>query len=76
MSIKTWKPNPLSNAIMEILEKKHSLTDVNIYNSLKDDYKGVGFSLFNETLMKMEIEGKIHVSTFRKGKRIIQLIKS
>lgn len=75
MSIKTWKPHPLYTTIVEILERKGPLTDVELYDLLKESYEAIGFGDLNKTLMRMEIEGKIHVSTLTKGKRRVELIE-
>ena len=75
MSIKTWKPHPLYTTIVEILERKGPLTDVELYDIVKERYEGIGFGNLNKTLMRMEIEGKIHVSALTKGKRRVELIK-
>ena len=75
MSIKTWKPHPLYTTIVEILERKGPLTDVELYDLLKESYEGMGFGDLNTTLMRMEIEGKIYVSALTKGKRRVELIK-
>ena len=75
MAIKTWKPHPLYTTIVEILERKGPLTDVELYDLLKENYEGIGFGNLNKTLMRMEIEGKIYVSTLTKGKRRVELIE-
>jgi hypothetical protein len=75
MSIKTWKPHPLYTTIVEILERKGSLTDVELYDLVKESYEGIGFGNLNKTLMRMEIEGKIYVSSLTKGKRRVELIE-
>ena len=75
MPIKTWKPHPLYTTIVEILERKGPLTDVELYDLLKERYAGIGFANLNKNLMRMEIEGKIYVSTLTKGKRRVELIE-
>ena len=75
MSIKTWEPHPLYTAIVEILERKGPLTDVELYDLVKERYEGIGFGNLNKTLMRMEIEGKIYVSALTKGKRRVELIE-
>ena len=75
MPVKTWKPHPLYTAIVEILERKGPLTDVELYDLLKESYEGIGFGNLNKTLMRMEIEGKIYVSALTKGKRRVELIE-
>jgi len=74
MSTKTWKPHPLSTTIVEILERKGSITDVELHDLLKETYGDVGFGNLNKTLMKMEIEGRVYVSALTKGKRRVELI--
>lgn len=75
MSIKTWKPHPLYTTIVEILERKGPLTDVELYDLLKESYEGIGFGDLNKNLMRMEIEGKIYVSALTKGKRRVELVE-
>ena len=75
MSIRTWKPHPLSTTVVEILEKKGSLTDVELYDLVKENYGDVGFGNLNKTLMKLEIEGRVYVSALTKGKRRVELIE-
>jgi len=75
MSVKTWKSRPLSTAIVEVLERKGPLTDVELYDLLKESYEGIGFADLNKTLMKMEIEGRVYVSALTKGKRRVELIE-
>ena len=75
MSIKTWKPHPLYTTIVEILERKGPLTDVELYDLLRERYAGIGFGNLNKTLMRLEIKGKIYVSALTKGKRRVELVK-
>jgi len=64
-------------AIVEILEKKGSLTDVDLLEALKSvsQFKDLSFNELNKTLMRMEIAGLILVSSFTKGRRLVQLSK-
>ncbi len=59
----------------EFLERKGPMTDVELYDLVKGTHEGVGFSEFNKTLMRMEIEGILYVSAHTKGKRRVQLTK-
>ena len=59
---------------MEILKKKGSLIDIELYDAAKDIQEIIGFREFNKTLMRMEIQGKIIVSTARKGKRRVEIV--
>jgi len=75
MSIRTWKVHPLYTTVAEILEKKVSVTDAELFEILKEIYKDIGFNDLNNTLMRMEVAGKIQVSTLTKGKRLVELKK-
>jgi len=75
MSIRTWKPHPIDVAIVESLERKGALTDIELFDLLREHYGSVGFGSFNRVLMRLEIEGKVHVSSLIRGKRRIELIK-
>ena len=62
---------------MEILQKKQgSVTDAELYKTLKENYSDLSFFTFNKELMKLEIEGLIHVYNLTKNKRGVELIKS
>jgi hypothetical protein len=76
MYFKIWSPYPLYSVIIEILEKKGSLTDGELFDLVKKSYESVGFGQLNKTLMRMEIEGKIHVSLLTKGRRRVELIEN
>lgn len=75
MAVKIWKPHPLDLTIVEVLEKKGPMTDAELFDLLKETYEALGFSTLNQTLMKLEIEGKIYVSALSRGKRRIELVK-
>ncbi|MDG6223297.1 MAG: hypothetical protein QCH99_08565 [Candidatus Bathyarchaeota archaeon] len=74
MSTKTWKSHPLNTTIVEILERKGPVTDVELYNLIGESHGETGFGDLNKTLMRLEIHGKIYVSTSTKGKRMVELI--
>ena len=71
--MKTWKPHPIFTQIKELLERKGPMTDVDLFDLVKGTHDGVGFSELNKTLMRMEIEGTIYVSTRTKNKRRVEL---
>ena len=75
MSVKTWKPYPIYMTILEILERKGPLTDLELFDALKESYQDIGFGDVNQTLMKLELRGKIYVSTLARGKRRVELVK-
>jgi len=61
--------------IIELLESKGPMTDIELLNIIKENHEEIGFRTLNQTLMEMEIEGKIHVSSLTRGKRRVELIK-
>lgn len=75
MSVKTWRPHPLYTAIVEILERKGPLNDAELFDLVKQDYEEIGFADLNKALLKLEVEGRIYVSTLTKGKRRVELKK-
>ncbi len=74
MSTKTWKPHPLVTTIVEILKRKSPLTDIDLYELIKEAHDEAGFADLNKTVMRLEIQGIVYVSTRIKGKRMIELI--
>jgi hypothetical protein len=75
LTIKTWRPYPLDLTIVEVLEKKGTMTDTELFNLLRERRGELGFVDFNKTLMKMEVAGLIYVSSLTKGKRRVELVK-
>jgi len=75
LAVKTWKPHPLDLTIVEILEKKGAITDEELFDLLRETHEDLGFGALNKTLMKMEVEGKVYVSSLTKGKRRVELVK-
>jgi len=70
---KFWYAQPLHTSIVEMLQKKGALTDMIIFKELKGVYKELGIKDFNNTLMKLEVEGLVHVSYLTKTKRRVEL---
>ena len=75
MTLKTWKPHPLYTEIVELLERKGPMTDLELYDLVRASNEAIGYSDLNKSLLRMEIEGKIYVSTLTKGKRRVELTK-
>lgn len=75
MSLKNWKPHPLSTAVVETLERKGPLNDEELFDIVKQDYEEIGFGDLNKVLLKLEVEGRVYVSTLTKGKRRVELKK-
>ena len=74
MPRKTWRPDLIHTDLIQILERKGSLTDSELYGFLKEDYGSLEFGELNRTLMKLEIRGIIHVSSITKDKKRIELV--
>jgi hypothetical protein len=74
MSTKTWKTHPLYTTIVELLERNGPLTDVELYELIKEPHGEAGFGDLNKTLMRLEIQGIVYVSTRTKGKRRVEVI--
>lgn len=75
MVVKIWKPHPLDLTIVEVLEKKGAMTDSELFDLLKEVHEDLGFGVLNQTLMRMEVEGKVMVSSLTRGKRRVELVK-
>lgn len=76
MNMKTWKPHPLHTVMIELLQRKGPATDTDLLSMIKEVYSDISFSVYNKELMRLEIEGLIHVSALTKGKRRVELLKT
>ncbi len=74
MPTKTWKTLPAYFALLDLLQKKASLPDAELYEVLTEEYEDLGFKDFNELLMRLEVSGKIRVTSMSRGKRRVELI--
>ena len=70
---KIWSPRPMSLSIVEVLERKGSMTDIDLLKQLKLDFGEVSFRELNRELMKLELAGILRVSRLTKGKRQVEL---
>jgi len=66
----------MSLSIVEVLEKKGSMTDIDLLKELRSDFGEVSFRELNRELMKLELAGILRVSRLTKGKRQVELIGS
>ena len=74
---KFWRTLPLHTALVEFLQKKRgALLDTELYKALNKDNSDLSLRDFNKTLMKLEIDGVIHVSSLTKNKRCVELRKT
>lgn len=74
MSKKIWKELPTHYVLMEMLRKKGAITDAELFEYLNEEYKDVGVKEFYEILMRLEIAGKIRITSMARGKKRIELI--
>jgi Fe2+ or Zn2+ uptake regulation protein len=73
---KYWSPQPIHTLIYEVLEKKQgNITDTDLYKALSGLDSSVSLNDMNTTLMKMEVDGLIHVYSLTKSKNRIELSK-
>ena len=61
-------------SIVEILEKKGAITDIDLIKDLKSNFGEVSFREVNTGLMKLELAGVLRVTRLMKGKRQVELI--
>ena len=64
----------MSLSIVEVLEKKGSMTDIDLLKELRSNLGEVSFRELNRELMKPELAGILRVSRLTKGKRQVELI--
>jgi hypothetical protein len=65
----------MSLAILEVLEKKGSMSDVDLQKELKSNFGEFSFRELNRELMKLELAGILWVSRLTKGKRLVELTR-
>ena len=72
---KVWSPRPVELSIVEVLEKKGALSDVELLKELKTNFGEISFREMNTTLMRLELGGVVWVTRLMKGKRQVELTK-
>ncbi|OLD08419.1 MAG: hypothetical protein AUI95_03285 [Crenarchaeota archaeon 13_1_40CM_3_52_4] len=63
----------MSLAILEVLEKKGSMSDIDLQKEVKSSFGEFSFRELNRELMKLEMAGILWVSRLTKGKRLVEL---
>ncbi len=63
----------MSLSILEVLEKKGSMSDIDLQKEVKSNFGEVNFRELNRELMKLELAGMLWVSRLAKGKRLVEL---
>ena len=59
--------------LLEVLEKKGSISDIDLYREVMSNFGEVSFRELNRELMKLELAGILRVSRLTKGKRLVEL---
>lgn len=72
---KTWGPRPMSLVIVETLQRKGAMTDIELLSEMKDSYGDLSFRELNRALLKLEVTGVVRVSRLMKGKRRVELVE-
>ena len=74
MSVRTWRGHPLETVVVEVLNRKGALSDVDLLGFLRESGFGdVGFGELNRVLLRLEVEGVVYVSSLARGKRRVEL---
>lgn len=60
-------------ALLEVLEKKGSMSDIDLHKEVESNFGEVSFRELNRELMKLELAGILWVSRLTKGKRLVEL---
>ena len=63
----------MSLTIVEILEKRGSMSDVDLEKEVKSNFGELSFRELNRELMKLELAGVLWVSRLMRGKRLVEL---
>ena len=74
MPTKIWKTRPAYFVLLEVLNKKGAMTDVELFDALNEEFKDLGFKDFNELLMQLEVRGKVRTTSAARGKKRVELI--
>jgi hypothetical protein len=74
MPTKTWKTHPAYFVLLDLLKKKGALPDTELFEALTDEFEDLGFKDFNALLMKLEIAGKVRVTSMARNKRRVEFI--
>ena len=72
-----WNAIPLRNLIIYAVAKRQGvILDNDLYTLVQREDKNASLDRINKELMRLEIEGLIHVSQITKTKRRVEIIKN
>ena len=76
MDVKTWKTRPAYYVLLEMLNKKKgAMVDTDLFEALKEEHPDLGAKDFNSLLMRLEVGGKIRVTSMSRGKRRVEIVQ-
>lgn len=60
--------------MLDLLQKKGAMAESDLFDYLTEQFEDLGFKDFNELLMRLEVSGKIRVTSMSRGKRRVEPI--
>ena len=70
---KLWDVQPLHTVLVEALVKRGgNSTDTELLGDLKKSYGEISLRELNKTLMRLEVDGVIHVSSLTKNMKRVE----
>ena len=69
---KLWYAQPIHTTIMEMLRRKGTLMDGELYKKLRRTHRELSLGELNRALMKLEVTGLIHVSYLTQNKKRVE----
>ena len=72
-----WRSQPLHSLIVEALRKKQgTMTDIDLLKELHGVDEDIGLGDMMETLMKLEVDGLVHVYSLTKNRNRVELARA
>jgi len=70
-----WLIEPIESLIISNLlrNSKKTFNENELYEKIKQEYDKISYNLFIKALIKLEIWGKLNVTSGRKGQKMISL---
>jgi hypothetical protein len=70
-----WLTEPIESLIISLLTKnpKKTFDETELYEKIRQECDKVSYNLFIKALIKLEIWGKLNVTSGRKGQKMISL---
>ncbi len=72
-----WRSQPLHSLVIEILRKKQgTMTDSDLLKELHGVDEDISLGDMMETLMKLEVDGLVHVYSLTKNRNRVELARA